>query len=285
MFVRFVCVALLIVCFGCSGEQQASIPVVPEQDAAFDASATAQQLATQTLPQAEYDKLLLLSEEERTQLRNELVPLVGETGIDVRPDLYAVVGPAEGEVYRADDVNAAVPFLERSGVGQGTDTSWVLYINVPFYSQRDPSWQGVPLGFGRGSTTNTIGNYGCHLCCISMLYAKWGYPAMNPPGLNAWAFGGRLHYAFVDAGWGNEIRREEALQYPGICRPWSYVPISQLWGTIASGKPIVVKYPNHFVVMFGYGDGRYWVKDPWQDGAHQDQPLGDAVQFRLYGYL
>ena len=108
--------------------------------------------------------------------------------------------------------------LVKSGRHQ-TNGAWVLYISVPFYSQRDLNWAYYPLlGYGKCGSSDNIYNYGCHLCCISMLYAKWGYPQMNPPGLNNWTYNGAAHYAFDPSGCGDLIRPYEALQYPGVCR-------------------------------------------------------------------
>ena len=204
------------------------------------------------------------------------------------PIIYPGVLTAEeiNEIGRAEH--------ERHGsakMNHGVQVMWQLYVPVPFYSQRDPSWGSHPLGFGNCGGTDNIYNYGCHLCCITMLYAKWGYSALTPPVLNDWSLYGREHYAFNSSGCGDLIRLPHALNYPAMSRPYRYIAAHQIYGELAAGHPVIVRTTvggSHFMVIFAFDGQRFWVKDPWRDWTQQDQPLyGNAHSdgpFRVYGY-
>ncbi|MBI3956814.1 MAG: C39 family peptidase [Candidatus Kerfeldbacteria bacterium] len=175
--------------------------------------------------------------------------------------------------------------------GSAEGAAWQLYIPVPFYSQRDGSWASHDLGYGNCNPGDNIGNYGCHLCCIAMLYAKWGYTSLTPPVLNDWSLYGRPHYAFNSGGCGDLIRLPQALQYPAMSRPYRTIEANRVYSELAAGHPVVVRTTvggSHFMVIFAFDGQRFWVKDPWRDWTQQDQPLyGNAhpdAPFRVYGY-
>lgn len=123
-----------------------------------------------------------------------------------------------------------------------------------------------------------------------MLYAKWGYFEMNPPGLNDWKVGNEAHYAFSSSGCGDLIRLPQALEYPALCRNVRYIGVNDIWNELAAGHPVIVRTTtcgSHFMVIFGHDGTRYWVKDPLKTGngecvlygyAHSDGP------YRVYGY-
>ena len=173
---------------------------------------------------------------------------------------------------------------------------WQLYVPVPFYSQNDPSWRTHPLGFN-ACGNSTIGAFGCYLCCVAMHYAKWGYSNMNPKVLNDWAVGSRQHYAFASSSppgnCGDLIRLPQAIEYPGVCRPYRiFTNPNEIYPNLAAGRPVIVKvqYQNgqqvvtHFMIIFAFDGQRYWVKDPWRDWTQQDQPLyGNFVQGIVLG--
>lgn len=249
-------------------------------------------LANGPLPDNVQHSLLLLTEEERVTLRGLLLERMSEEEITARRDIYEVVGPPEGDVTSAKEVNnigREQMYADGDGDG-GVADGWQLYVYVPFYSQNDGAWSGKGLGYNYCGNS-TIGRYGCHLTCISMLYAKWGFREMSPPGLNDWRVGSEAHYAFnPDKNTcGDLIRLPQALQYMA-CRPWRYINNDEIYGQLQAGHPIVANtdqygFGNHFVVIFGFDGARYWVKDPVKDWTTQDQPLSGYVKNRrLYGY-
>lgn len=248
-------------------------------------------------------QLLLLSEDERLTLRGFLLEQMSEEDIEARPDIFAIVGYPEGTLIDAETVNeSGQEQAAESGFdsGGGAIDGWQLYVDIPrFYSQGDPNWSSKGLGYNYCGNS-TIGRYGCHLTCVSMLYGKWGYPEMNPPGLNNWSFLGQSHYAFVNykntkdsdhGGCGDFINPSQALQYPNICRPWSTISTNDIYGQLQRGRPVIANtdqygFGNHFVVIFAFDGAKYWVKDPVKDWVNQDQPLsGNVKSVRLYGYF
>lgn len=279
---------------GLSGCEDVSTLASPQGDqpSSLDFVAVAEGLASGTLPQDKYDQLLLLPEEDRRIIRRHLLRHLTEEEIVTRSAVFAVVGPPDDVPVIPDHVvNAAIPWPVRESGGLSTE-AWYLYVSVPFYSQNDTRWSGNGLGFN-ACGNSTIGRYGCHLCCVAMLYAKWGYSQMNPPGLNDWSQWGRAHYAFTapdvrNGNCGDYIRLPQSLEYPGLCRPWRYTDANHIWPELAAGHPVIARTsqynPAHFVVIFGHNGQRYYVKDPVKNAANQDQPLTSANQFRVYGY-
>ena len=248
--------------------------------------AIARQLSEQTIADEDYQRLLLLEEGARLELRRHLLQRMTEEAIASSAQIYAIVGPSAGWSISADSVNGGTRPL---AVKPGQSIAWTLYVEVPFYSQRDIRWEGEPLGYNYDGTSR-IGRLGCHLCCVSMLYAKWGYQQMTPLGLNNWSYNGRAHYAFSTAGNGDFIAMSQALQYPSVCRLWSYITSGQIQAHLQAGHPVIAKLNrvgggNHFVVIFAKQGNVYWVKDPYQSSANQNQPLSlNIADFRVYGY-
>jgi len=246
----------------------------------------AEELAYGGLNPEEYAELLYTDENFRGDLRNALTGYLDEEEIINSQPIFAVVGPPPGAISNGG--NFELPETAKQEFKQTDDGYWIVQVDVPFYSQNDPLWANNSLGYNYDGTS-TIGKYGCHLCCISMLYAKWGYPEMSPPGLNNWSLSGQDHYAFSPYFNGDLIWMTQALEYPGICRPWYYINYNQIWDHLNADQPVVAKVWQyntvHFVVIFAHNGERYWVKDPAQPAATQNQWLSEiAYNYRVYGY-
>lgn len=157
---------------------------------------------------------------------------------------------------------------------------WALYVHIPgFYSQNYSTWSGDILGWG----PTRIYQEGCHLAVTSMILFRFGYRDKDPGQLNQWA---KNNGCFVDSNLlnancvmpkhGNRTRRD--------------IGVDEIWGNLANNIPVVVRVKygrgHHFMLIYGHDGSRYWVKDPLQDGRHQNQPLyGEAdgpSTFRVY---
>lgn len=176
---------------------------------------------------------------------------------------------------------------------------WVFNINMPsFFSQIDPAWKNNGLGYNYDGRS-TISRYGCHLCCVAMLYAKWGLSSVKPPVLNNWKVGSSTHFAFSTAQNGDLIRLPYALQYPATCRDTQTISYDQIYTALSRGYPVIIEinYPasnpnnSHFMVIYAFDGARYWVLDPLQPPAQGAIPLwgtgygGCCIKsIRLYGY-
>lgn len=195
-------------------------------------------------------------------------PLVGSVGHDTIVD-----DPSDLNIS-ADEVNAAGRLAyEQAGPDKANAC---ISLNVPYFSQLDPAWKNVGLGYNlRGEAT--IGSHGCFLTCLSMLYKKWGYSTMTPVVLNNWAYLGQDHYAFLKSSSdprynGDLIRLPEALQYPYVSRPYRSITSGQIYSELAAGRPVVARIsfytsggtyvPSHYLVIYAFNGINYLVRDP-----------------------
>ena len=66
----------------------------------------------------------------------------------------------------------------------GERTFHPLAMQLPvIYSQRDPRWAQLRLGYSSAPPTSTIHDYGCYLTCFAMLATHYGHPT-TPRDLN-----------------------------------------------------------------------------------------------------
>ena len=171
---------------------------------------------------------------------------------------------------RSDDRSLLAPSIDKDD-RQLAKPGWQLWNDFAFYSQRDPGWKDEKLGT---SSKTTIGAAGCVLTCMAMCYHAWGYRDLNPKRLNEW---GRANDAFSgDLALWNKIDDYGRTRTATLIGPGDY------YDYVRRGWPVVVYVwsrlyrTTHAYLLFGYsrnGDARYWVKDPLQDAASQDQPL------------
>jgi len=83
-------------------------------------------------------------------------------------------------------------------------------IEIPLYSQLDPRWRDVKLGY----SSLTIGSHGCVICCLAMMLHAAGVP-VTPPEVNEEM---RKTRAFVP-GSGRAIWSRITIAFPAICCP------------------------------------------------------------------
>jgi hypothetical protein len=205
-------------------------------------------------------------------------PVVGSidpsTGVDdpielnVSADEVNAAGRAASEQVSPDKANACI------------------YLSVPYFSQLDPAWKDVALGFNYPCGNSTIGKYGCHLTCLAMLYKKWGYSSMTPVVLNNWSYQGRAHYAFSTSECGDLIRLPEALQYGYMSRPYRNIAYTQIYNELVAGRPVVARVsfgttPSHYLVIYAYNGTNYLVRDPW--GQSSRVLYGTIRSLLVYG--
>lgn len=157
-----------------------------------------------------------------------------------------------------------------------------MILNVPIFGQRDPKWANKPLG----SSTSTLGGYGCLVTCLAML-AKYYGKDTDPDRLNTAL---KNINGFAN---GNLYK-----WYEGITKLYTDVTITKLQNCpnpltttdfnaikaeIDAGRPVILQVDfipatstvdMHFVLLVGYEGDTYWVNDPW---------YGDKANLTRYG--
>jgi hypothetical protein len=89
--------------------------------------------------------------------------------------LTARAGPRR-LVHRVLALVLLIPMLTAvtaSAVRVGADDSEPLLLNVPFYSQRDPRWAGLPVGPEPQDPTTWFGECGCMVTAQAMVASYW----------------------------------------------------------------------------------------------------------------
>lgn len=143
-----------------------------------------------------------------------------------------------------------------------------MILNVPIFSQADPRWAGVQLGF----SSTTIQQYGCLLTSAAMMCKYYGKDT-DPPKLNEAmkAKGGFSGNLFV---WS-----VLPVVYPDILMDWNYyikcettpAPLNKIDELLNAGVPVIVKVDfnpatspinEHWVLVVGKQDGSYVINDP-----------------------
>lgn len=135
-----------------------------------------------------------------------------------------------------------------------------------YFNQLDSRWIEAKLGF---SDSSTIGDYGCGLTSLAMVFKYYGLGNVPPPELN-----GKLRGvgAFVDdlMNWRNAAAASEGRlslatsPYP-VGR--QFVNWSQIDSQLAGGNPVIVYVArpgqiNHYVVLLEKRGSGYLMHDP-----------------------
>jgi uncharacterized protein YvpB len=157
-----------------------------------------------------------------------------------------------------------------------------MKLQVPVFGQRDSRWANKLLG----TSTSTIGGYGCLITSIAML-AKYYGKDTDPD---------RMNTSLISVGGyasGNLYKWYEGVTkiYPDItCTKIVYTPDplstaqeTELKNEIDAGRPVVLYVdfnpataaPDmHFVLLIGYEGDTFYMNDPW---------YGDTANLTRYG--
>jgi len=137
------------------------------------------------------------------------------------------------------------------------------------YSQTDPRWKNIQLGFDAGST---IGYAGCLLTCMSMVATGFGH-AETPETLNAKlkALGPGVGFYGASVAWGG---LPKALPGMVLKKVGDYdnvpAPIAEIDAALAVGLPVIVEVDystapgiqHHWIVLYGKKGNDYLLFDP-----------------------
>jgi len=171
--------------------------------------------------------------------------------------------------------------------------SGVQFINVPFYSQKDPRWICDQIGtcicdFNTCTTEtfSTIGDIGCLLTSQSMIFQYYTESSYKNPA--------ELDYCLTTTGgYGNAgicTRGNCATWFnpPAQCKPASVsyagksTVLSDLDSDLAAGYPAIalIDNGNHWVVVTGKSGGNYTINDPYYQRSVISP--GVIIQFLRY---
>ena len=159
--------------------------------------------------------------------------------------------------------------------------------------QRDPRWINVKLG----TSNTTIGNVGCLLTDITSYVNYLLGTNYTPPEMNEIIkkVGGWVHYDEATKSYlpgGNLFRFAslwEAFPQIGADRllrtPLVPADLTVIDAIMADKRPVIVetrinKSIQHWVLIVGKGEGKYWINDPWTGKrAFFEDVYGDAARW------
>jgi hypothetical protein len=158
------------------------------------------------------------------------------------------------------------------------------------YSQRDPRWKDIPMGFG----TSTIGDVGCYLTSLTSGLSELGYN-FDPQTLNqllrdvhAWV---GPYQNYIDAYNITKYLPDIFVSYKQVS-PWNDVPPTK--ELLMPGLIVVCKVNaaaiggtgTHFVLLTGIQNGVAVIWDPW---SGVEEPItkrwgayGDILDVRIF---
>lgn len=151
------------------------------------------------------------------------------------------------------------------------------------YSQRDPRWENVRLG----TSTRTIGQDGCLVCCIAELL-RWAGNPLDPAQLNRWL---TLNHGFTDGNrfiFGSVEKLGAPLKSLYDWRTMSAnVPL--LRAVHGEGLGIVLevnfrpygRFASHWVLVSDFGE-RNRVSDPWMPPECQNGDVDLLATYAKY---
>lgn len=152
------------------------------------------------------------------------------------------------------EINAFSRFASSQGGGTclgssvSSDDGW-------FYSQRDPKWCSQYIGM----SNMTIGEVGCLLSSVSMIWGKYGY-STTPSSIAA-----NSSYFFASTAYMLTPPAPSGYSYRRIDRYDS----GKIDEELGAGRPVIVHvrtnngYGGHFIVLKSGSGGSYTMHDPW----------------------
>ena len=164
-----------------------------------------------------------------------------------------------------------------------------MFNSQPF-SQRDPRWSGLQLGFG--DSDSTLGRYGCTVTCVAMLANGYGFNE-TPASMND-----RFKSLGLGVGYTGATRNLIVIGALNQARPgMKYVdrvycdtvpaPMDRINAELDAGRAILIQldqspnpdFQEHWVLLIGRTGGDYLILDPWPVPTQ-----GITSIFKNYGF-
>jgi hypothetical protein len=159
-------------------------------------------------------------------------------------------------------------------------------LQVPIFSQRDPTWKNDRQGWPANACTNsTLGQYGCWTTSYSMIYNYYQPNYTNPRDLNE-----KLNTGPNNGPKYGTVKDDPCYAYMPLGSPYAPIGVSRgaritnsstvkntidpedvsfVDSELNAGRPMTayVHYsgtqPQHMVVITGKGNNTYYINDPW----------------------
>ena len=146
---------------------------------------------------------------------------------------------------------------------RGTQMTDIL-LNIQPLSQKDPRWSALKLG----TSTSTIGGYGCLITSASMMLKHFGFDT-DPARLNTWLINNGGYYNGNLFVWASLEKYDPRIDYQYRYKP---VQLDKVDAQLAKGFPVIVNVDlvpsttvldEHWVLVVGKVNGSYIINDPW----------------------
>lgn len=154
------------------------------------------------------------------------------------------------------------------------------------YSQRDPEWKNVLLGFNTSPQYN-LGDFGCLVSTVAMYLSALDYKE-NPETLNSklknvsgFVNGGYYVWSALEKIYSDVVLSYQSKKYDGL----DDEAIERMKYLLDNGYPLICEVdfnPSligdqmHWVLVYGYEGGNFFIADPWR---------GALVNLSVYGDL
>ena len=142
-------------------------------------------------------------------------------------------------------------------------------MGITQYSQTDPQWKNILLGFDK---TSTIGGYGCLLTSLGMCATQYGASNLTPTILNdkMKAINGfQAGTAFIIASKIDQVVTGMSLDYRACSgQP---APLAEIDTNLAQGRPVIIEVDwspqpgvqTHYMLAYAKEGLDYLVYDPF----------------------
>ena len=190
----------------------------------------------------------------------------GDADGDGKPD-----GQSMGMAYKFLDLNAWIAGADEWQQFKRSEKVTDILLNIPPLAQRDPKWKDIQLG----TSSVTIGGYGCLITCASMMCRYFGID-IDPAGMNAWL---KANNGYQNSNWFvwsslNKLDPRISFGYR-----YQYAALDKIDAELAAGRPVIINVDmvpgtpvmdEHWVLVVGKVGGSYIINDPW---------TGDQIKF------
>lgn len=173
-------------------------------------------------------------------------------------------------------------------------------LDVPYFSQRDPSWKDLEYDsasrWAKAPDANTVERWGCALSSAAMILNYYGISEIepgvqvNPLHLNDWL--NAQPDGYVGDGLVNWIALTRlAYQFhqrhpltASLEYTYDRLTMDEMTQQFQNAKPVILELPKHFVVATGirHNDNSVFIHDPFYDRQTIDLTNSQPISSRIF---